>query len=91
MVRRRAPRPTNFAEAKTTDERAYAAFFHAMLREGVALPPGAYEALFVGMAHTDDVLDEIGAAAGRARPPRRRRLADRLTRRRPPRELRDER
>lgn len=39
-----------------------------MLREGVALPPGAYEALFVGMAHTDDVLDEIGAAAGRATP-----------------------
>lgn len=60
------PAPTNFAEAKTTDERAYAAFFHAMLREGVAMAPGAYEALFVGLGHTDDVLDEIGAAARRA-------------------------
>ncbi len=58
--------PTNFAEAKTTDERLYAAFFHAMLREGVALAPGAYEALFVGLGHTDEVLDRIGAAAGRA-------------------------
>ena len=58
--------PTDFAEAKTTDEGLYARFFHAMLREGVALAPGAYEALFVGLAHTDDVLDEIGVAATRA-------------------------
>jgi glutamate-1-semialdehyde 2,1-aminomutase len=58
--------PTNVAEAKTTDERVYRTFFHAMLSQGVALAPGAYEALFVGLAHTDDVLDEIGAAAGRA-------------------------
>ena len=47
---------------RRTDEPAYAAFFHAMLAEGVALAPGAYEALFVGLAHTDAVLDEIGAA-----------------------------
>ncbi|MFM2079072.1 MAG: glutamate-semialdehyde -aminomutase [Actinomycetota bacterium] len=60
------PAPTNFDEAKTTDERMYAAFFHAMLAEGVALAPGAYEALFVGLGHTDDVIDAIGAAAGRA-------------------------
>jgi glutamate-1-semialdehyde 2,1-aminomutase len=37
-----------------------------MLNEGIALAPGAYEALFVGLAHTDDVLDAIGEAAGRA-------------------------
>ena len=41
-------------------------FFHAMLREGVALAPGAYEALFVGLGHTDDVLDAIVDAADRA-------------------------
>ena len=29
--------------------RLYAAFFHAMLAEGVALAPGAYEAMFVGL------------------------------------------
>ena len=58
--------PTNFDEAKTTDEKLYAAFFHAMLAEGVALAPGAYEALFVGLGHTDDVIDAIGAAATRA-------------------------
>jgi glutamate-1-semialdehyde 2,1-aminomutase len=56
----------DFDGAKRTDERAYAAFFQAMLREGVALAPGAYEAVFVGLAHTDDVIDSIAAAAHRA-------------------------
>ena len=58
--------PTNFDEAKTTDEQLYARFFHAMLREGVALAPGAYEAVFVGVGHTDEVIDAIGDAATRA-------------------------
>src|SRR4029079_16573273 len=58
--------PTDFAGAKTTDERAFAAFFHAMLREGVALAPGASEALFVGLGHTDEVIDAVAAAANRA-------------------------
>ncbi len=60
------PAPTNFGEAKTTDELVYRTFFHAMLAEGIALAPGAYEALFVGLAHTDEVLDAIADAAGRA-------------------------
>lgn len=60
------PAPVDFAGATTTDERAYAAFFHAMLDEGVALAPGAYEALFVGLGHDDAVLDAVAAAAQRA-------------------------
>ncbi|HUF97224.1 MAG TPA: glutamate-1-semialdehyde 2,1-aminomutase [Ilumatobacter sp.] len=58
--------PTNFAEAKRTDEAAFGRFFHAMLAEGVAMAPGAYEAIFVGAAHTDDVIDQIAEAAHRA-------------------------
>ena len=58
--------PTDFAGAKRTDEAAYARFFHAMLAEGVAMAPGAYEALFVGLAHTDDVLEQVAEAAQRA-------------------------
>jgi glutamate-1-semialdehyde 2,1-aminomutase len=59
--------PTDYAGARTTDEQAYAAFFHAMLRRGVALAPGAYEVLFPGLAHTDAVVDRIvEAAAGAA-------------------------
>ena len=58
--------PTNFDEAKQTDEKMYAKFFHAMLNEGVAMAPGAYEALFVGVGHTDLVMDQLAAAAHRA-------------------------
>ena len=62
--------PTNFDQAKTTRESAYAALFQGALGEGLALAPGAYEAIFVGMAHDDAVIDEIAllafAAATRA-------------------------
>ncbi len=56
----------NFDDAKRTDEAGYAAFFRAMLSEGVAMAPGAYEALFVGVAHDDAVLVAIAEAAHRA-------------------------
>jgi glutamate-1-semialdehyde 2,1-aminomutase len=55
--------PVDYTTAQRTDTTRYAAFFHAMLDRGVALAPGAYEVLFPGLAHTDDVIDEIGAAA----------------------------
>jgi len=58
--------PTNFEEAKTTDEALYAKVFHAMLKSGVALAPGAYEAVFVGLAHTDDVIDELATRVSSA-------------------------
>jgi glutamate-1-semialdehyde 2,1-aminomutase len=58
--------PQNFEEAKTTDEALYARVFHALLSNGIALPPGAYEALFVGMAHTDDIIERIGDIANSA-------------------------
>lgn len=58
--------PVDFAGAKTTDERVYATFFHALLDAGVALAPGAYEALFVGLAHDDAVLAAIADAVHRA-------------------------
>ncbi|MFN8039553.1 MAG: glutamate-1-semialdehyde 2,1-aminomutase [Acidimicrobiales bacterium] len=51
--------PTDYDAARTTDEACYAALFHAMLDRGVAMAPGAYEVAFVGLAHTDDVLDRI--------------------------------
>jgi glutamate-1-semialdehyde 2,1-aminomutase len=44
----------------------YSRFFHAMLRRGVALAPGAYEVMFPGLSHTDEVLDRVVAAAGEA-------------------------
>lgn len=58
--------PTNFDEAKRTDEKMYARFFHSMLDHGVALAPGAYEALFVGLGHTDEVLTRLAEATNAA-------------------------
>jgi glutamate-1-semialdehyde 2,1-aminomutase len=55
--------PVDYSSAQRTDTARYAAFFHAMLDRGVALAPGAYEVMFPGLAHTDAVIDEIGAAA----------------------------
>jgi glutamate-1-semialdehyde 2,1-aminomutase len=55
--------PVDYPSAQRTDTACYAAFFHAMLDRGVALAPGAYEVMFPGLAHTDDVIDRIGAAA----------------------------
>ncbi|HMG41277.1 MAG TPA: glutamate-1-semialdehyde 2,1-aminomutase [Acidimicrobiales bacterium] len=54
--------PVDYESAKRTDEAAYARLFHALLDAGVALAPGAYEVLFPGLAHSDDVLDELTGA-----------------------------
>jgi glutamate-1-semialdehyde 2,1-aminomutase len=58
--------PVNFDDAKKTDEALYAKMFHAMLAEGVALAPGAYEALFVGLGHDDAVLVDLAERVHRA-------------------------
>jgi glutamate-1-semialdehyde 2,1-aminomutase len=55
--------PTDYPSAQRTDSSRYAAFFHEMLRRGVAMAPGAYEVMFPGLAHTDAIIDEIGAIA----------------------------
>jgi glutamate-1-semialdehyde 2,1-aminomutase len=43
--------------AKTTDTDAYAAYFHAMLEEGIYLPPSQFEAIFFGTKHGEAELD----------------------------------
>ena len=57
----------DFADASTQDTMAYRAFFHAMLDQGVYLPPSAFEAWFLSAAHDDraiqHVLDALPAAA----------------------------
>ena len=59
--------PTNFDEAKVLcDNGLYRPFFHAMLDGGVALAPGAYEILFVSLAHTEADLERCVALASRA-------------------------
>jgi glutamate-1-semialdehyde 2,1-aminomutase len=60
--------PVDYDQARTTDEAAYARLFHALLERGVALAPGAYEAMFIGLSHTDEVLDRVLEAAAEAIP-----------------------
>jgi glutamate-1-semialdehyde 2,1-aminomutase len=57
---------TNFTEATAGDTAAYAKFFHAMLGEGVHLAPSQYEAMFIGLAHTEEVVERTIAAAEQA-------------------------
>jgi len=47
------------------DVERFKRFFHGMLEEGVYLAPSAFEAGFVSAAHSQAVLDETLAAAGR--------------------------
>jgi glutamate-1-semialdehyde 2,1-aminomutase len=58
----------DYDTARTTDTARYAAFFHAMLRRGVALAPGPYEVAFPGLAHDDAVIDAVIEAAHAAAP-----------------------
>lgn len=55
-----------FKDAQTQDTKAFAAFFHAMLDNGVSLPPSAYEAWFVSGAHTDADIELIATASSAA-------------------------
>ncbi len=52
-----------FADAQRQDSKLFARFFHAMLDEGVYLPPSGFEAWFVSATHDDDVCDEVIRAA----------------------------
>jgi len=52
--------------AKTTDTDQYAAYFHAMLEEGIYLPPSQFEAIFFGRSHGEEALDATLEAQRRA-------------------------
>ncbi len=57
---------TSYAEAKTSDTGSFGLFFHAMLEEGVYLPPAQFEAAFLSLAHTASDVDFTIAAARKA-------------------------
>jgi glutamate-1-semialdehyde 2,1-aminomutase len=57
---------TDWPSAANSDRAAYGKFFHAMLDEGVYLAPSQFEAAFIGVAHTDELLDKTVEAACRA-------------------------
>jgi glutamate-1-semialdehyde 2,1-aminomutase len=56
----------NWTTASASDRSRYGHFFHAMLDNGVYLAPSQFEAAFVSIAHTDDVIDRTIEAAKKA-------------------------
>jgi glutamate-1-semialdehyde 2,1-aminomutase len=59
--------PTDYEAARAiASGDTYSRFFHAMLRRGIALAPGAYEVMFPGLAHDEAVLAQVVEAAGEA-------------------------
>ncbi|MFW5840961.1 MAG: glutamate-1-semialdehyde 2,1-aminomutase, partial [Planctomycetota bacterium] len=54
---------TNFAQAEQANKAAFAAWFAAMLDEGIYLPPSPFETLFVSSAHDAEDIKATGKAA----------------------------
>ena len=57
---------TDWTTANKCDRQRYGKFFHAMLSEGIYLAPSQFEAGFVSLAHTDEVIDRTITAATKA-------------------------
>jgi glutamate-1-semialdehyde 2,1-aminomutase len=52
--------------ANRSDRQKYGKFFHAMLEQGVYLAPSQFEAAFVSLAHTDEIIERTIEAARKA-------------------------
>ena len=52
----------DMASASSSDMERFSRFFHAMLEQGVYLPPSGYEAWFVSLAHSDEDVESTLAA-----------------------------
>lgn len=50
---------TDFPTAKTCDLPRFGRYFHAMLDRGVYLAPSQFESLFVSVALTDDLIEQV--------------------------------
>lgn len=56
-------RPQGFADVMKADKNAFNTFFHGMLDRGHYFAPSTFEAGFVSIAHTDEVIDKTIADA----------------------------
>lgn len=57
---------TDWTSAAKSSREIYGKFFHAMLNEGIYLAPSQFEAGFISLAHTDELLDKTIEAARKA-------------------------
>lgn len=49
---------TDYAGARTSDTKAFADYCNGMLRQGVYLAPSQFEAMFLSLAHTQELLEK---------------------------------
>jgi glutamate-1-semialdehyde 2,1-aminomutase len=54
---------TDWTTANKSDRKLFGMFFHAMLDQGVYLAPSQFEAGFVSLAHSDEIIDRTVSAA----------------------------
>ena len=57
---------TDWTTANKSSRETYGRFFHAMLEAGVYLAPSQFEAAFVSLAHTDEIIEQTIEAARQA-------------------------
>ena len=55
--------PVDWASVAGADTKTYGVYFHRMLERGVYLAPSQFEAAFVSLAHTDEMIDKTIEAA----------------------------
>ena len=56
----------NFQEALNSDTEKFTRFFQNMLKQGIYLPPSAFESLFISTAHSDEDLERTASAFRKA-------------------------
>ncbi len=56
----------NYADARAADHERYSAFFHAMLKGGIYLPPSGFEGWFLSTEHLDAEVEKTVEAAKNA-------------------------
>ncbi|MFH0962588.1 MAG: glutamate-1-semialdehyde 2,1-aminomutase [Planctomycetota bacterium] len=62
-----APPPIrDFGDVSKSDTSVFTRYFRALLSRGVYIAPSQFEAAFVSLAHTEEVIDETVARAGEA-------------------------
>lgn len=62
----RSEKPKNYSEAKECDTERFKRFFWALLEKGVYYPPSQFEACFLSMAHSEEIMDEVARASTEA-------------------------
>ena len=61
------PQPvTDYAGAKTANTDQFARYFWSMVQQGIYLPPSQFEACFISLALTDEMIEQTVQGAGRA-------------------------